>query len=271
VVVSVGDADFIMASPYLESPANNSVNINPEINLDWRALTGSTKYILEIADEASFSSPLYQKQLTISDQTIILGILSPRTKYYWHVLAYDTLNNETSSAIWAFTTGDYTQNIALKSGWNLISSYILPNNTSIAEIFATTPDMYLIKTGNGNIYLPSLNINNINTWDYKQAYLVYMLSDATLNVSGTISIPENETIHLEAGWNTVAYLRNSSMSIATATADLVANNSLYLVKSGNGSIFLPSLNINTIIDLQPGEGYLFYMLEAADITYPANN
>jgi hypothetical protein len=45
---------------------------------------------------------------------------------------------------------------------------------------------------------------------------------------------------------------------------------MVIAKNGSGRVYWPALGINSIGDMNPGEGYQLYMSAAATLTYPAN-
>jgi hypothetical protein len=159
-----------------------------------------------------------------------------------------------------------SQIIHLNQGWNLISSNLVPNNDEIESVLNDLGDKFLICRGEGsNIYFPKLNLNSINNWDYKKAYRVYMNEPADLEVAGN-PIADNATISLEQGWNTLAFMMQEETDITVALAGIA--NDLLIVRDGNGKIYFPFLNLNQIITLKPGEGYLIYMKNPAVLDYP---
>jgi len=46
---------------------------------------------------------------------------------------------------------------------------------------------------------------------------------------------------------------------------------LVMVKDKDGRIYYPDYGINTIGDLQPGQGYKIYVDQASTLTFPAND
>ncbi|HPI21317.1 MAG TPA: T9SS type A sorting domain-containing protein, partial [Candidatus Kapabacteria bacterium] len=162
------------------------------------------------------------------------------------------------------------QNINLNTGWNIISSYIEPENSNITNIFENiVTDVKIVKNGAGQIYDPAFNINNIGNWNFADGYLVNMLNNNELTITGTKLLPETTPINLNNGWNLSAYLRDNEMSPTTALASI--SPSLVLAKDNVGGIYSPVYGVNTLGNMQAGQGYYFYMNAAAELTYPANS
>jgi photosystem II stability/assembly factor-like uncharacterized protein len=171
----------------------------------------------------------------------------------------------------SFTTAsDQTHSIELPSGWSMISTYIEPENTDIEDLLSDIEDDLLImKNAAGNIYMPSLSINNINNWSMDEGYKFYMTSANTLDITGQLIDPTSYTFELNSGWHIVSYLRNSSMDIEDALDDITTN--MLICKNAQGNIYMPSLGINNIDQMITGQGYQIYMTSYDELTYPANN
>ncbi len=162
------------------------------------------------------------------------------------------------------------QDISLNSGWHMISSYIVPENDTIINIFENiATDVKIVKNGAGQVYNPAFSINDIGNWNFTDGYLVNMLNEDILTITGQKLIPEVTPINLNNGWNLSAYLRDNEMSPATAFESI--SSSLVLAKDNVGGIFMPAYGINTLGNMQTGQGYYFYMNAAAMLTYPANS
>ncbi len=157
--------------------------------------------------------------------------------------------------------------INLTSGWNTISSYVIPSISDLYSIFFDIlPSINIIKNNEGKLFIPQFGINQIEDWKTQEGLMVNANQTAELNISGYEITPQNYSLYLNQGWNIIPYLRNSAMSIETALVPIVQN--IIIVKNSNGDIYYPSNNINTIGNMQPGEGYFIYLLNNCVLTYP---
>ncbi|HPO61881.1 MAG TPA: M14 family zinc carboxypeptidase [Candidatus Kapabacteria bacterium] len=160
-----------------------------------------------------------------------------------------------------------TLNIA--AGWNAVSINIIPENTSIEDMFeGNTQNIKIIKNNSGQIYIPEYNINTILNWDYNRGYTVFAYNDFELNLNGWNIYPEMETISLSNGWNLISYLKNNEITPQLAFANILQN--LIIVKDIFGNFFSPVYGINTIGNLQVGMGYWIYVNSNCQLTYPAD-
>jgi hypothetical protein len=165
----------------------------------------------------------------------------------------------------------FIHDIPLSQGWNLISTYVQPENPALEDVYSDIEQSTVIVKNNfGQIYYPEFEINDIGNWDVKQGYQVYMSQADTLTISGIKVVPETTEIALSAGWNMLAYLRDNAMDIEIALASLVADNKLVIAKDNMGNVFYPAFEINNIGNMLPGQGYQIYMISGGTLVYPEN-
>ncbi|HPO63205.1 MAG TPA: T9SS type A sorting domain-containing protein, partial [Candidatus Kapabacteria bacterium] len=163
-----------------------------------------------------------------------------------------------------------SQNIQLNTGWNMISGYVVPNDPSVVSLFEDfVGNLKIMKNSNAQMYVPAYSINTIVNWNNADGYLVNMLGNEVLTLTGEQIVPETTPLNLNTGWNLSAYYRDNPMSPFTALASI--NPYVVLVKNNAGGIYSPIYGINTIGNMVPGQGYSFYMNLSAPLTYPANS
>ena len=149
----------------------------------------------------------------------------------------------------------------------MISSYIDPDTPDMTSIFSDiTADILLVKNTLGQAYIPSLAINSIGNWMLEQGYMVKASNPNTLVMGCAAVNPSTTPISLTAGWAIIAYLRTSGMDAALALSDIT--DSVLIVKNVTGTSYIPSLGINTIGDMLPGQGYKIKMSGTAILHYP---
>lgn len=163
-----------------------------------------------------------------------------------------------------------SQDIILKTGWNFISSNIIPlGKDSINQIFTEVLNKILIvKNRVGESFIPSYDIDQIKSWNYKTSYLVYSTANDTFKIEGIIAKPSKESINLVSGWNWVPYLRAEPLLATTALASISGANQLLIAKDISGNVYIPSYGINTIGDMKNGTGYQLFLQSNAILSYP---
>jgi len=161
-------------------------------------------------------------------------------------------------------------NISLNSGWNMISSYVYPLDCDLDVIFAGMTDkMILLKNGLGDVYWPSLGLDEIHCWDTLQGYQIYMLEPATLEISGLVVNETTTHLPLDTGWSLVGYWCDTTTPIPEAFVSIESE--LLLAKNGAGQIYWPAYGINQIEDMTPTQGYQLYVTSPVTLTYPASS
>ncbi len=168
-----------------------------------------------------------------------------------------------------------TQTINLLNGWSLISTNVNPNFPDVEEMFDGLP-IYILKNGAGQMFWPLAQVNSIGDWNYLEGYNVKMNANADLLVEGLRLYPENESIHIPAGWSYIPYLRTTSLLMY----DLIPPVSpLYLqmdlsgqdiIKNTAGDLYWPPFQIHNIGNMNPGEGYQIHLTDPYSLVYPAN-
>ena len=82
-----------------------------------------------------------------------------------------------------------TQDLELNQGWNLISTYIIPDYPNISDVFAPiVNNLYLAKDEFGNVFWPEWDLNNIGDNTPGKAYKIKMNADDTLQVRGAVCL-----------------------------------------------------------------------------------
>ena len=162
------------------------------------------------------------------------------------------------------------QTIALRQGWNMLSSYIIPNENEIEYVTSQISDkITTFQDVDSNTYCPSCSTNTLSEWNYLKAYKVYLSSADTLSIFGNMAVPQDISMPLDSGWNWIPYLRTSSMATATAIADVISN--VTIIKSVDGKSYYPGWGFGNLTTLVPGSGYLILMTQDDELTYPANS
>jgi hypothetical protein len=261
-------------APVLLEPADGSSALNTTVHFLWKGVERADSYRIQVYREKS-KDPVYDAGTTDTSYTV--SGLEHTTTYSWRVNAINSGGSGSWSPQWSFTTAPFaSHSISLREGWNMISSYIDPDNKSIPDLFKDIKDnVAIVKDGLGNLYIPEYNINDIGSWKYPNGYLVYIISHQdNLLLNGRALSPESTPISLMEGWNLVSYLGQASSNAISEFESI--ENDLIIVKNGDGDVYIPagvigSDPINTIGSLTPGEGYQVYINADADLIYKGGN
>jgi hypothetical protein len=167
-----------------------------------------------------------------------------------------------------------TQSILVSQGPNLISSYIIPSNPSLASIFGANSDKIIFaRDKDFQYYSIAYDIYETEEWNTLSPYYIYAFSPFTLTLSGDMIQPETTPIALNAGWNYIPYLRESSMAADVALASILP----YVLKMVDlsGQQYTPTVNTLEFGTpdagkMIPGKGYIIFVTQPCTLIYPAN-
>ena len=157
--------------------------------------------------------------------------------------------------------------LTFSRGWNLVSLNIVPELLDVVELMLPLVEdgiMAMMKDGQGRFYNPGAEFNNIPGYDTSSAYQIYVNSDATMSVRGTIIAPD-APIHLREGWNMVAYYPTES--VAADIGFIGLGDALTIAKNISGRFYLPAYNFNNLGNLSEGNGYLIKVSQGIDLVY----
>jgi pectate lyase len=258
-------------APELISPENDAMNGGENLIFEWEAEQHLTHFTLQIATDHEFSS-IVVNETNITEGSFTINSLNNNGSYYWRIRGFNDTGPSKWSDVWRFgTSGEQSYHvIRLDAGWNQISSYILPQNPQMENIFANLiGNVILVKNDKTGVFWPDIGVDEIGDWLYDQGYQVFVKEDDVLIINGYDLQPQHTPINMSEGWNHVAYLRNSTIEVDVALSLII--DKIVIVMNNNGEVFWPEYDINTIGSLNPGEGYMIYLSAPATLTYPPND
>ncbi|MBI9037217.1 MAG: hypothetical protein JEY97_03720 [Bacteroidales bacterium] len=167
-----------------------------------------------------------------------------------------------------------TQTIILNSGYQIISSNLIPPNPDLLYILENNLNSKLdfVRNSNG-LMLRKIGpnwVNGIGDWITSEAYLFRMNDSDLLTIEGN-NIDPQTPIQLNEGYQFVAYLPSNSMNALTAFQTIL-NENLKFIRNSSGNMILkigPNW-VNGIGDAKPKEGYLIRMNLDDVLVYPFN-
>ncbi|HOU08293.1 MAG TPA: fibronectin type III domain-containing protein [Caldisericia bacterium] len=99
-------------TPTLKTPTTGTVfqYLNP--SLEWNIANNASYYRLQVSTVSDFSTTVIDKNnLTVTKYDIAIGTLNWKTKYYWRVRAFNSIDVGSNwSTVWDFQTSDPTPN-----------------------------------------------------------------------------------------------------------------------------------------------------------------
>lgn len=176
---------------------------------------------------------------------------------------------QTDLAVKVWSKSNITQQIInLNQGWQGISSFVIPENASIEVVLnEVLPKLEIIYGVNG-VYWPAGEVFTLNQWDNAEGYNIKMKTSGTLNITG-IQTPIGE-FALPQGWSLMPVVSNCMVGCYSLLGEDI--NNLILIKEVAGArVFWPSMNIHTLIHLEPGKAYWINLIEETNLLFPDCN
>ncbi len=257
------------AAPQLSSPSNNAVAQPVALSLNWGSVGGAASYAVQLSTTSGFSSTVMS--LTgLTALTAAVSGLTNNTSYYWQVNASDIGGAGIWSAAWTFTTlTNFTMPLAV--GWNIFSMNIHPADSGVGTVFgdsqviANHHNFILVKNIGGEVYSPTIGLNNLSSTNTGEGYQVFSDSTDTIRLAGAAIATATTPLLLVQGWNLFAYLPQAPMPITTALQGIVPQ--ILIVKNNAGQIYWPDYGINALGTMTAGQGYFAYMKDSITLIY----
>jgi hypothetical protein len=242
--------------------------LNP--TLSWTApVTGGEPswYLVQVSTDSTFVTKVYEGGFLVPTTTATATGLSTNTTYYWRVAPVNT-GGYTWSSVQSFTTVNRLL-IPIAAGWNMISLNIHPVDSAADTIIGplSSKEFILAKNDLGEVYCPSLFIDDIGAVRTGKGYQVYSGAADTIRVVGSAVNAVATPLSLPSGWSLIGYLPQSDMPIVTALSGITPQ--ILIVKNNDGQVYFPDYYINDIGTMSVGAGYQVFMKAAAVLTYPA--
>jgi hypothetical protein len=241
---------------------SKTISISPETNKNYEVA-------VTFAGGCRLSRGVTIKVNPVYSTTEEISITTDENYYGWTTPGTYTRNLRTINGCDSVITTNLTiiniPTIILNTGWNIVSTFLMPSNHSLGAIFQNLMnDGSLIKVQdeNGN-FLEDLGIfggwtNTIGNISPTEGYKVKVAHDCQLKFSGT-SLKLPYEIPLKMGWNIVGYPQNTQKDALEIVQELIDRGTLVKVQDEIGNS-LEDLGVfggwkNNIGMFQPGKGY----------------
>ena len=161
--------------------------------------------------------------------------------------------------------------IELSEGYNFISSRIIAENPDMQDILQNNLDNLEFVRNSAGLMLRKIGpnwVNSIGNWVNTEGYLFKMNSTDELTIIGNVIDPQTPII-LSTGYQIIGYLPNQPLNTEDIFQDILEN--LEFVRNSTGLMLrkIGTVWVNSIGDMQPGEGYLVKMLTDDILIYPS--
>ena len=158
------------------------------------------------------------------------------------------------------------QFVVVPAGWSGISSYVIPDDPAVTDIFApVVSDLVILMDGFGGVYWPSQgNINTIGNWVTHRGYKIKVNQEVAVFFEGD---PDpDKVVECNSGWTLIPVLSANNVPTSELFGPLGSN--LIICKEiGGNRIYWPSQGIITLNFLQPGKAYSMALNAAGSLDY----
>ncbi|MBZ0264849.1 choice-of-anchor D domain-containing protein [bacterium] len=149
--------------------------------------------------------------------------------------------------------------------FELISFNTIPENLEVESVF-NLENLAIVYDHTGGIYLPPI-VDTIGEIQLNRGYQVFVRENSTLQVQGDPVDPQLEYDVSAGTWNWIGYPFSYRVPISTGLSAI--EDQVVIVLTDDGGIWVPSLGVNTIGLMEPGEGYLIITNEDVQFQYTA--
>lgn len=159
----------------------------------------------------------------------------------------------------------YLQNINLFTGWNSLSSYLVPLDPDVENIFEPYADNLIIIKNLTSLYWPYSGVNTIGDWDNGSGYAIKVSNDIQLQMAGLSLAPS--TLTLSPGWHYIPVLSECPVSVDEIFAPF--SDKITLVQDIIGTqVWWPDMGVFTLQTLIPGKSYKIRLEESITLAFP---
>lgn len=160
--------------------------------------------------------------------------------------------------------------IPLQPGWNLVSTDVVPTDSSVVSLFSgLLPGNLRYVTGfdqEASFYDPNLQLfSTLTHWTRGYGYWVRVTQEDTLRIPGQ-RIPDTYFKPMDDGWNLIAYLPQDTRTPQDYLGDFISESQLEIATGFNGDYvyFDPEL-LPIFNGLQEMENSLGYWIRLQDV------
>tara|TARA_Y100000589_G_scaffold97018_1_gene91587 strand:+ start:5944 stop:11133 length:5190 start_codon:yes stop_codon:yes gene_type:complete len=153
--------------------------------------------------------------------------------------------------------------------WDMISTYMNSNNDVESIMSPILNNFIIIKDASGLVYWPAIPVSTLDNLNTQEAYAIKTWAPEEINISGDFVQPEFTINQWVEGWNFISYPRYWSNSVETSLSTVLSD--IKLLKDDSGNIFWPELGINTMSNMEAGEGYLLKLNSGSGFSFDSNS
>lgn len=196
--------------------------------------------------------------------TAFTDVNIPAGSYHYNVTSL--WNNGCESA---FSNTAFLQNVcqqfAFSAGWNSLSSFVIPNNQDVENLFSPIINELIIVQNLTEVYWPEEGLNTIGNFDNESGYAIKVSENVDFEIRGEY-YPTNQ-ISLGEDWHYLPVMSTCEVN----AMDLFGSNlnNIAIVQELIGTkVFWPAMGVFTLENLTPGKAYKIKTMTPVNFIFP---
>ncbi|HOT98080.1 MAG TPA: M28 family peptidase [bacterium] len=233
----------------------------------WAPSGRARAYRLQLARDPKFQT-IDLDYPAVTDTSWVPARLRYDTDYFWRVRGYNRGGSGDWSAAANFTTsGPQQRTLALHPGWNLVTSSIAPDDSSLDHLLPKSG--LLLRDGQGRRFAPDYGWDERKNWSVLEGFWIHADDSAELQFSGWEINTAPTPLPLRAGWQILPYWHTTSLPVAAVFSRLAGRGAV--IKDAVGRVWWPAEGILEIADLEPDQAYQLHLDAADTLALPVND
>jgi hypothetical protein len=158
----------------------------------------------------------------------------------------------------------WVQDYSLTEGWNSISTYLVPSDPDVENIFAPNVDELIILKNLTTLYWPYAGVNTIGTWDNQSGYAIKVSEGFEMKIAGVEFA--NTELTLAAGWHYLPVLSACDVNVDELFSPYM--DKITIISDLIGSkVWWPAMGVFTLETLEPGKAYKIRVEESVSLSF----
>ncbi len=157
------------------------------------------------------------------------------------------------------------QTLELQAGWNGMSSYIVPAEPAVEDLFAPVVNDLILARNLTQVYWPEENVNTIGDWDNYSGYAAKFTSAVDMVIPGDEMA--GKEITLEAGWHYLPVLSQCAANVDDMFGD-IADDVVIIQDLVGTEVWWPSAGVYSLENFEPGLAYKMKLNNPVTVTFP---
>lgn len=161
----------------------------------------------------------------------------------------------------------HTQIVDISSGWNAVSSYVMPATSAIEIVLSPILSELVILYSDNGIFYPGQDLQTFTNWNANTGYIIKTTSSGSLSVNGFVKYPLDEII-LQPGWSVLPAGQFCPLNAGILFADYPEIKAIKEI--GGFRVYWPEHDIFTLENINPGKAYKVFngSENAVSFTFP---